>query len=93
MVNMWFKRETLYGDDEYQDTDIADVIIVNHKCNCVWRNDGDISEIILDLDTGSLEFVVNGTDCGVAFSNIPQKSYRLALTCDGAQGSEFAFYQ
>ena len=69
----------------------GDVIIVNDKYNCVWNNVGDILEIILDLDKGTLGFVVNGKDCGVAFSNIPQKSYRLALTCDISDGSEFVF--
>ena len=74
-------------DDDYStDDDIAredmDIVAVTHNYECEWKKVGDILEIILDLDERTVRFVVNDIDCGVAFRNIKQTSYRLALTMD-----------
>ena len=60
-----------------------------HSYGSCWNSDGQIIEIILDLDGGTLSFTVDGIDCGVAFSNIPKGSYRLAFGNASAGGSEF----
>ena len=65
------------NDNEYiSDSHTAD----NYECE--WKNEGDILEIILDLDQRTLRFAVNGKDCGIAFRDVKQTSYRLALTTD-----------
>lgn len=60
--------------------------------NCYWNKNGDILEMILDLENDTLRFILNDKDCGVAFRNIKKTQYRLALTCLHLQlGSSFKF--
>ena len=58
---------------------------------CKWNKQGDILEIILDLNERTLRFGVNGSDCDTGFDDIKQTSYRLALTAGNAAGTEFVF--
>ena len=62
---LWCKQEIDEANDNYQ---------------CQWRNDDDILEMILNLEQGTLQFIVN-EDSGIAFKNIKKASYRLAMTC------------
>ena len=56
---------------------------------CKWCKDGDILEMTLDLNARTLSYKVNDKDFGVAFSNIKQANYRLALSMDKSKGSKF----
>ena len=58
---------------------------------CEWKEDGDILEMTLDLNKRTLSFKVNDKDFGVAYSNIKQTSYRLALSMEKFEGSQFEF--
>ena len=57
-----------------------------------WKKPNDILEIILDLNTGTMELSVNGEDFVVAWGNednyIKKGKYRLALSCYNA-GEKF----
>ena len=44
---------------------------------------GHIIDIYLDFNKQTLSFGINGKNYGVAFSEIPQKTYRLAITLTG----------
>ena len=58
---------------------------------CLWKKEGDVVEIILDLNERTLGFKVNDIDYGVAFSNIHKTEYRLAVSTLSMKGSKFAF--
>ena len=62
-----------------------------YYANCRWRETGDILEMILDLNEKTLRYILNGKDCGIAFNDIDDGSYRLAVTCWGGTGAEFEF--
>ena len=68
-------------DDDASYHDQVNVIATDNY-QCEWKKVGDILEIILDLNERTLRFAVNDKDCGIAFRNIKQTSYRLALTMD-----------
>lgn len=53
---------------------------VDYPGNLEWRTVGDVLEMILDLSNKTLRFVLNDKDYGIAFSDIENGSYRLALT-------------
>eukprot|EP01084_Bolivina_argentea_P227005 383392_1 len=59
--------------------------------SCYWNKPNDILEIVLNLNERTLGFIVNGIDYGVAFRNIKQTNYCLALSYAGCAGSEFLF--
>ena len=61
---------------------------ITRDINCVWNRVDDILEMILDLNDKTLRFVLNGQDCGVAFDEISDASYRLAITCWGGDTAE-----
>ena len=59
----------------------------NYSYECAWKNDGDILEMILDLNDRTLRFKMNDKDYGIAFDEVDTNvvGYRLALTmceCD-----------
>ena len=55
---------------------------------------GDIVEMILDLDKFQLKYVVNGEDFGVAFDNIEDTGYRVAVSMNKTNDEiEFISYQ
>ena len=58
--------------------------------DCIWNKPNDILEIVLNLDERTLRFILNDKDYGIAYREIKQASYRLALTVEGAIGAEFA---
>ena len=60
---------------------------------CEWYKQGDIMEIILDLNARTIRFGVNGENYDTGFDYIKQTSYRLALTARDAEGSEFIFVE
>ena len=72
----------------YYNSDSSDAVSTE-KYNCIWRKSGDILEIILDLNQGTIQFIVNDKDCGIAFRNIKKTSYRLAITNKESSGSQF----
>ena len=59
---------------------------------CEWKRQGDIMEMTLDLNEGTLKFKVNDRDFGVAFKNIKQSRYRLALSTYDAEEAEFMMF-
>ena len=54
-----------------------------------WKNDGEILEMTLDLNHGTLCFKVNDMDHGVAFENIKPKNWRLAFSTFESKESKF----
>ena len=63
---------------------------VTDHYGCIWDKEGDVLEINLDLEKRTLAFKLNEKDYGVAFSNIKQTSYRLALTLYRCKEGKFA---
>ena len=70
---------SLYSYSKRQDKTIID---------CLWNKEGDILEMMLDLNERTLSFKINNKDFGILFRNIKQCSYRLALSA-GSHCSEF----
>ena len=57
---------------------------------CLWCQINDILEIVLDLNDGTLRFILNDKDCGIAFNKVLKDAkYRLALTCLRGKGTQF----
>eukprot|EP01084_Bolivina_argentea_P109548 195826_1 len=54
--------------------------IISHNSECIWFDQNDILTMTLNLDERTLSFKMNDKDWGVAFGNIEQKKYRLALS-------------
>ena len=71
----------------------SDISTKRDNFNCDWANDGDELHVHLDLNKGTLKFILNGKDCGIAFKNIKQEQgpYRLAITCANAKGTKIVF--
>ena len=62
---------------------------VDDGYSSIWQKDGEILEMALDLDQGTLSFKVDGEDYGVAFEDVEQKSYRLILATFECKDSKF----
>ena len=57
-----------------------------------FMKNGDTMSIILNLKNYTLSYIINGNDYGVAFKNIKNASYRLAISMSNlGKGSEFEF--
>ena len=62
-------------------------MVTGQHLNCGWDRygngkpkDGDIIEMVLDLDKGTVQYFHNDVDLGIAYRNIAQKPYRAAVS-------------
>lgn len=73
-----------WDDDGYQFCGrfgyIRGMKIPNSSINATWYKEGDILEIILDLNEGTMRLMINDKDYGVVIAGILKKEYRLAIT-------------
>ena len=58
---------------------------------CIWQENGDVLEMTLDLNKGTLSFMVNNVDYGPAFMQIKKTNYRFIMSLSGCAGSKFQF--
>ena len=56
---------------------------------CIWKKNGDILDLILDLDNGTINCRVKGSDFVEIFTNVKSDKYRLALGVSRCKGSQF----
>lgn len=66
--------------------------IKDRSTQCLWKKEGDILELKLDLNQATLSAKVNDTDIGVLFEGIAIKRYRLAMSMCQEHGSKFSLY-
>ena len=76
----------LYSEWAYRENKAIDY-------GCKWKEEGDVIEMILDLDDYTLSFSVNGEGFGVAFKNIMDTNYRLVLSAFNCKGSQFGMLE
>ncbi len=84
----YYGYSSTHGRTTIGDYNLNDIVSLKYgvrKCK-----EGDVIEMILDLNKLQLKYIASGEDFGVAFNDIENTSYRVAV-CVHQQGDIFQF--